>query len=682
MATDVERLIIRLEASASKFERDMDKARGVAAKATRQIEQDFARVNPAVSRSMAGLGAALAGALSVNEIRKAGDTYVKVMNNLKVAGLSGTQLAGVFDQLFQSAQRNAVPIEALSELYGRLSQAQTTLKTNSAELLGLTEIVAQSLRVSGKSASESSGALLQLAQALSGGKVQAEEYNSLLDGMYPLLQAAAAGIKEAGGDVAQLTKLVKDGEVSSALFFRAIQIGAPVIREKLADAALTTEQAMTKLNNEFVRAVGEFDRAVNVSGALAGGLDTVAASLGGIAREAANATNFVLGLVNALSRATQGAMNMASTGLLADGQSSLRGNDAAAIADLDRRIAAGGPAGRIASMKATRDALLRKQSGDTEGARFAELDREMVRGQAFTRLTSDPVQGPNRPAGAGINPNDRLSVKDPRFKAPGDDDKKSGGAAERANEYEREVQALQKKTELLKAEADAIGLGTIEVEKSKPIRELELAAKKAGVELTPQVQESIRQEAEAYAAAKKAVEDKNRALEQSRQLQEFIGSNLSSFFSDIVSGGKNASEAMMNLTKRLADTALQALLLGQGPLAGILGTGGGAKGAVGGIVGALFGGFRADGGPVSPGKAYVVGEKQPELFVPRTPGMIVPKVPGGGSGGGIAIHQSMVFQGQQDPAMLYQFGQKIKAETLAAVSSQRATRPNYLQQGI
>lgn len=58
-------------------------------------------------------------------------------------------------------------------------------------------------------------------------------------------------------------------------------------------------------------------------------------------------------------------------------------------------------------------------------------------------------------------------------------------------------------------------------------------------------------------------------------------------------------------------------------------------GTGGNFLTSLFGGFRAAGGPVNPGKAYVVGEKGPELFVPRTPGGIVPNGAdmGGGSGG-------------------------------------------------
>lgn len=42
----------------------------------------------------------------------------------------------------------------------------------------------------------------------------------------------------------------------------------------------------------------------------------------------------------------------------------------------------------------------------------------------------------------------------------------------------------------------------------------------------------------------------------------------------------------------------------------------------------IFGGFLESGGDVTPGKAYVVGEKRPELFVARQPGRVVPSLQG------------------------------------------------------
>lgn len=52
-----------------------------------------------------------------------------------------------------------------------------------------------------------------------------------------------------------------------------------------------------------------------------------------------------------------------------------------------------------------------------------------------------------------------------------------------------------------------------------------------------------------------------------------------------------------------------------------------------------FGGERATGGPVKRGKAYVVGEKRPEVFVPNQDGTIIPSIDqfsGGSGGGGVA----------------------------------------------
>jgi len=63
---------------------------------------------------------------------------------------------------------------------------------------------------------------------------------------------------------------------------------------------------------------------------------------------------------------------------------------------------------------------------------------------------------------------------------------------------------------------------------------------------------------------------------------------------------------------------------------------GGGTGTVG-FFSNLFGGFRAEGGAVSPNKAYVVGEKGPELFMPRSAGDIIPN--GAAMAGGSSITQ-------------------------------------------
>jgi TP901 family phage tail tape measure protein len=54
-----------------------------------------------------------------------------------------------------------------------------------------------------------------------------------------------------------------------------------------------------------------------------------------------------------------------------------------------------------------------------------------------------------------------------------------------------------------------------------------------------------------------------------------------------------------------------------------------------------FMGFKANGGPVTGGGTYMVGERGPELFVPNTSGMIVPHEALQGSGGGVTVQQTI-----------------------------------------
>lgn len=86
------------------------------------------------------------------------------------------------------------------------------------------------------------------------------------------------------------------------------------------------------------------------------------------------------------------------------------------------------------------------------------------------------------------------------------------------------------------------------------------------------------------------------------------------------------------IAEALAKAALQAALFGEGPMAG-QGAGGG---LLGGILGSLFKGFggaRALGGPVSANTPYLVGERGPEIIVPRSAGQVIPNNRIGGGGG-------------------------------------------------
>lgn len=565
MATDTEQLSLVLDVTARRFENAMRRQSAQFDRITKRIEDRASEMEKSVGASFGALGKRVAGVFAglavgstLNDLRKVADDYTKIINTLKVAGVQDT--AGTFDKLFASAQRNAAPLDALATLYGRVSAAQTTLKATSDEVMSVTDIVAQSLRVGGTSASEASGALLQLGQALAGGKVQAEEWNSLLDGMRPLLEAAAAGIKEAGGDVAKLTALVKDGKVSSEAFFRGIQAGAPILEQKLAGAVETTEQAMQRLNNEFVKAVGEFDKATGASAALAGGINTLAGSISGVGSAATGAVTAVQALI-----AKVGELARANAGVQRQQALSYQDERAARVAQAREMgtANAGGRATLAAEQAAANEAAAAANRKALSDFRAGEVE--------FANALKTTTQPPARPKGLGSAAIKPVSLAD--YKVPGDKDGKGGGGSgkEALDSFEKALVASEKRREALRLEAEMEGKGTFAKAKAREALELETAAKRANIPITEAMRKKIDEAATGYANAKVKLEDVRKAAEGFNEASKFFGDGITDALGDMIIDGEKAEDVMKNLVKQLAKAALQAALIGGGPVGSIYG---------------------------------------------------------------------------------------------------------------
>jgi hypothetical protein len=77
-------------------------------------------------------------------------------------------------------------------------------------------------------------------------------------------------------------------------------------------------------------------------------------------------------------------------------------------------------------------------------------------------------------------------------------------------------------------------------------------------------------------------------------------------------------------------------------------------GSLGGLmkgIGGLFGGFLAGGGPANSGRAYVVGENGPEIFMPGQAGHIIPSLRGYRAAGGEVLRNSAYMVGENGPEL-------------------------------
>lgn len=274
--TEIDPIILRLTVDgAARYKSDLQGVERVGTKsfaaqerAVISLERQIRASSGQISGYLRGMAGVLAGAFSAGQVIQMADSYTRFQNALKVAGLEGQALADTQEELFQVAQRNGVQLEAVATLYSRAAQNQKELGASSEDLVNLTRAVAASLKISGTSASEASGSLLQLGQALGSPRVQAEEFNSLLDTMQPLLREAAKYIDGTGGSLSGLTRKIKDtkGEgVSNVELFRAITKALAELEKTADGTTLTIGAAFTNLSNSLTKYIGEADRANGVT---------------------------------------------------------------------------------------------------------------------------------------------------------------------------------------------------------------------------------------------------------------------------------------------------------------------------------------------------------------------------------------------------------------------------------
>ena len=231
--------------------------------------------------------------------------------------------------------------------------------------------------------------------------------------------------------------------------------------------------------------------------------------------------------------------------------------------------------------------------------------------------------------------------------------------SDKKSPYEREIESIHKKVEALRIEAATFGMTEAAAKRYEVVQTLIARANESKIKVTPELMEAIRAEADAYADAMEKV----KALNDEKERAEEITKNLSSLLYGAVKGANSFADAMKRLADSIADAALEAALMGTGPLAALFGlktSDGSPGGLFGKIIGALVGG--ATGGATGPpedfglnlatGGSFTVGgsggtDSQPVKFM-ATPGERVDVLtPGQQMGGGpnITINQNNDFRG-------------------------------------
>jgi len=209
------------------------------------------------------------------------------------------------------------------------------------------------------------------------------------------------------------------------------------------------------------------------------------------------------------------------------------------------------------------------------------------------------------------------------------------------NVFDSAVFEANKRIAATNAETKTIGLNSEARERAKLVAELEEAAKRSNTQagfqnakVTDEQREKINKLADALDAAAKRQRIAQEQWKSFNEVLQLSGSIAVDFFDKLANGNMNMQQFLQSTLRMLEKLAIQAAILGTGPLAGLFGTASTVAGGTGGLMGLLgklFGGGRAEGGDVDPGKAYLIGERGPEILLSKGAGTVIPNHALGGS---------------------------------------------------
>lgn len=634
--SDTERLVVLLEAKISDFEKRMAQAerrgsrtygrlRRDSASATKAMEADMIRSTGRINQALAAGGAKLG---AVGKAWAAG-LVGGVVGGLAAAGISGivsqvgriangvaqvgdeAKRAGLSAKAFQEwkfvAEQNRIGVDsmvdALKELNLRADEFAVTGKGSAAEAFqrlgyGAEEIArklkdpsALILEIIGRMERMGKAAQIRIADELFGG-TGGERFVELLD-------QGEAGIRDtirAANDLG----LVMDDELiaKAAEVDRQFNIVASTVGTALKGAIVEAAAALSDFMNRFAA----FERQTST---------TLATSIDGLRSEKSRLAASRVPLAETL------ATSSGSSDFIAQAQAEQLVADLAAldaeIAAIDQQL---GHALQVRGERAQR-AAERKEAAD---APVLALEPVSVSGAT----SGSGGGGGSRGGGGG-----------------------GGSASSRADEFEREAEALERRTEALKA-------GTLAQSEINPLlqdfghaaaeaaarTDLLVAAQQAGIPITDELRARVAELAAGYAdaaAAQAAMEEgMGQRRDQAEQMLRLRSETLKGFTRDMLDGA-SATDALGSALQRLGDRLIDLALDSLFPTTG--GGGGGAGAGLLGGIGKLFGfarGTANTGGARGEPRGVVHGQ---EAVIPLPDGGRVPvEMRGAGGATDVKVH--------------------------------------------
>ncbi len=228
------------------------------------------------SFALAPLAGAIAGVVSAQalvNLQKLGEQFTLLESRVKRLSASAEDALTNYAALLQISSAGGSDLTTTIKLWESLTASLTSLGVTRDQVLSLTDTLQKIGKIGGSSAEEISAALRQFSQAVAGGTLRAEEFNSIIEQMPELGRKIADGL---GIPFNELRQQMLDGKLTIDRVLTAVYEQTGKVNAEFNNVPRTVDAATNAIVNAMGVAISKIDQATRASQTLAKALDAIA----------------------------------------------------------------------------------------------------------------------------------------------------------------------------------------------------------------------------------------------------------------------------------------------------------------------------------------------------------------------------------------------------------------------
>jgi len=160
--------------------------------------------------------------------------------------------ASLQQKIFESAQRSRASYQETASAVAKLNLLAGNQFASNEEAIAFAETMNKAFVISGADTSEQSAAMRQMSQAMASGRLQGDEYNSIIENA-PLVAQAIE--KYMGVSRAELKELASEGQITADIIKAAVFSASGEINTQFEQMPMKFGDHMTQLKNNAIMAL-------------------------------------------------------------------------------------------------------------------------------------------------------------------------------------------------------------------------------------------------------------------------------------------------------------------------------------------------------------------------------------------------------------------------------------------